>query len=319
MIIFVSTVSHKYTHGFVSKSLNFVRQMSYPVLLARRRLPKATYIFTDFDRLNFWQLELAANVYRQLQAAGCRVLNDPAQALSRLTLLQRLRRIGLNTFCVWPADQISLVDRFPVFIRTISAHRGNLSDLLHNKDELERALKSYISEGWPISDLMISEYRAEPLDGDIFRKLAVHRVGDAFFHAPSTHERHWVAKYGERGVAREAAYAADLKIVRDNPYIDAVEKAFNAAEIAYGRADCALVGGRIEIYEINTNPSMEPWGTHPFPDRLKAIQLFETGYDKAMHALNDTPTGPAIKIKRPDTFTPRHKYLRLLPGHQWTP
>lgn len=319
MIIFVSSVTHKYTHTLVPKSLNFVRQMSYPMLLARRRLPRATYIFSDFDRLNFWQVEVAANVYRQLEAAGCRVLNDPARALPRLALLQRLKRLGINTFSVWPAEQADLVDKFPVFVRTISAHRGNLSDLIHCKEDLLLAVDAYITDGWPISDLMISEYRAEPLHDDVFRKMAVHRVGDALFHAPSAHERNWMAKYGEVGVAGEAAYADDLKIVEDSPYAAHVLKAFDAAGISYGRADCALVEGRVETYEINTNPSMEAWGTHPFQDRFSAIKKFQASYDAAMNDLNEEKSGLTVRISRPKEFTPRHRYLRLLPGHQWTP
>lgn len=81
MIIFVTTCSHRYTNNAIAKVLPFVRQEVYPLLFARRSLPRATYIFTDFDRLNFWQLEYAAHVFRQLSAAGCRVLNDPAAAL----------------------------------------------------------------------------------------------------------------------------------------------------------------------------------------------------------------------------------------------
>ena len=35
-----------------------------------RFLPRATWIFTDFDRLSFWELELAARVYRNLIGSG---------------------------------------------------------------------------------------------------------------------------------------------------------------------------------------------------------------------------------------------------------
>lgn len=319
MIVFVSSVTHRYTHTLVPKSLKFVHQMTYPMFLARRRLPRATYILSDFDRLNFWQVELAANVYRQLESAGCRVLNDPARSLPRLALLQRLNRFGINSFSAWPADQAETVDKFPVFIRTISAHRGNLSNLLNSSEELLLALETYIADGWPISDLMISEYCAEPLHDDVFRKMAVHRVGDSLFHAPSAHERNWMAKYGEAGVAGEAAYAEDLKIIKNSPYTEHIRKAFDVARVTYGRADCALVDGRVEIYEVNTNPSMEEWGTHPFKDRLTGIKAFQSNYDAAMHALNDERSRQEIRIDRAKEFTPRHRYLRLLPGHQWTP
>lgn len=320
MIVFVSTSSHKYAHRAVAQNLSVVKQVTYPTLFARRRLPVATYVFSDFDRLNFWQLEMAAGVFSQLRAAGGRCINDPAKAQDRLTLLQQLKKSGLNTFSVWPAIDVDQVDKFPVFIRTIRAHRGNLTDLIRTPQDLRRELECLVAAGRPLSDLMIAEYRAEPLFDDVYRKLAAYRVGDRVFHAPSVHERSWTAKYGELGIAGADAYRTDLDIMQSNPFEDTLTKAFELANVEYGRIDFGLVGGRPEIYEINTNPSMEGFGDfdHPFEDRRKAIEFSERAYIDALTAL-DTPTGDVVGIKRPQTFTPRSRLRRLLPGYQWTP
>lgn len=320
MIVFVSTASHKYTHEPVAKQFSFVKQVAYPVLLARRRLPHATYIFSDFDRLNFWQLEVAAGVFSQLRNAGCRCLNDPASAQDRLTLLQQLSGGELNTFSAWPAIDAELVDKFPVFVRTIRAHRGNLTDLIETPQALQAELKSLVASGMPLSDLMIAEFRAEPLFDDVYRKLAAYRVGDKLFHAPSVHERNWTAKYGELGIAGADAYRSDLDIITSNPFEDTLMKAFDLANVEYGRVDFGLVGGRPEIYEINTNPCMDGFGNfeHPFEDRRTASEFSENEYIEALTEI-DGSKGPSVKIMRPEAFAPRSKLNRLLPGYQWTP
>lgn len=320
MIVFVSTTSHRYAHKPVAKHLSFVKQITYPVLLARRRLPHATYVFSDFDRLNFWQLEVAANVFSQLRDAGCRCINDPAKAQDRLTLLEQLSGDGRNTFSVWPAIDAERVDKFPVFVRTIRAHRGNLTDLIESPAALRTELDALVASGKPLSDLMIAEYRAEPLFDDVYRKLAAYRVGDRIFHAPSVHERNWTAKYGELGIAGADAYRTDLDIMRSNPFEDTLMKAFELANVEYGRIDFGLVGGHPEIYEINTNPCMDGFGNfeHPFEDRRIASEFSETAYIDALTAING-PKGSSVPIRRPEAFTPRSRLNRLIPGYQWTP
>jgi len=318
MIVFVTTTSHHYTHRRVAAQIPAVRLMPYPLVLARRRLPRATYVFSDVDRLSFWQLELAAHVYRALKAHGCRVLNDPARVLHRLALLRRLQACGINSFTAWPAAEWCAVDRFPVFLRTAAAHRGNLTDPIADRDGLEAAVADLVGRGYPLADLMIAEYRAEPADGDVFRKLAVYRIGDRLIAAPSVHERAWSVKYGQQGVAGEAAYARDLEVVRTNPYGDVAARAFEEAGIEYGRADFGIVDGRAEFYEINTNPMIQPTTRHPFADRLTAFGLSHERYLEAFAAL-DTPAAGRVRVDLPDWLGKQRRLARLLPGYLWTP
>src|SRR5690242_15742486 len=91
------------------------------------RLPRATYIFGDMDRLGFWELELSARLYRVLRAAGMRTLNDPALVKQRFALLRALNRERRNHFQVYRVDDGERPGRFPVFLRTESAHRGTQS------------------------------------------------------------------------------------------------------------------------------------------------------------------------------------------------
>ena len=94
-----------------------------------------------------------------------------------------------------------------MFVRTISAHRGNLTDLLHDPAALHTAVDGLVTQGYPLADLMVVEFRAEPIHGDTYRKLNVYRVGEQLVTAPSVHERSWTAKYGEKHRRWTAALA----------------------------------------------------------------------------------------------------------------
>src|SRR4030095_3452020 len=92
MICFVCTAAHNYTFDrlLAFAGLPKVKVWTYDRLFRARSLPRATWIFTDFDRLNFWELELAARFHRNLVGAQQTVLNDPATVAQRFSLLRRL-------------------------------------------------------------------------------------------------------------------------------------------------------------------------------------------------------------------------------------
>ena len=168
MICFVCTAAHRYT---VTKSLPqfagvpHFKVWSYDRLLRARVLPRATWIFTDLDRLSFWELELAARIHRNLVGAGQRVLNDPATVAQRFSLLRRLYRAGFNRFNVWSVDAEEWPERYPVFLRTQSAHRGALTDLIPDReDRCPREPGPPENDGCPVSvDEPVVEIESERL------------------------------------------------------------------------------------------------------------------------------------------------------------
>lgn len=320
MIHFISTFSHKYTHAQVAEKVPEFKQISYGRFFRQRRKSPGTYIFSDLDRLSFWQLEVAAHYYKQMKLSGWNVLNDPARVLNRFELLQTLKLDGLNSFSVWPAIAAREVDRYPVFLRTRSAHRGNLTDLITNERELITAVSRLNDEGYPMSDLMISEYRASPSSEGVFRKLSVHRIADTYVAMPSVHERHWSAKNGTLGAAGAEGYAADLADISSGRFCDVVAKRFEAANIDYGRADFGLVDGNVEVYEINTNPMMTFSSSHPFKTRVSAFNYARTGYLNAIRRLDTHSPDKKVCIPLPPLIAQHARRLRgLFPGYQWMP
>lgn len=318
MIVLILAGAHKYTHKVLlgRKDYDF-RMRSYNNVLKSAQLERATYIFSDLDRLGFWELELAAHVHRALSAAGARVLNDPARALHRFSLLRQLKDNAFNTFDVWRADEGRLPDRYPVFLRTQSAHRGPLTDLLATESEARAAIAGKLAAGFPLRDLMFVEYCAQPAAPGVYRKLSVFRLGPRMAPSISVHQGSWAAKFGELGIAGQALYDEEREIVRSNRFGDIIRPAFELAGIDYGRADFALVDGKPQIYEINTNPTISPLTEHPFPVRLDSDRDAYDQYHAAMAAL-DTPAGGKPWRLDSDLLAAQRSRDRLVAQARWT-
>lgn len=310
MLCFVVTWPRKTMHRLHEISgMPPHRIWSYDRLFRARRLPFATCIFTDFDRLSYWELELAAHAYRRLQEAGVRVLNDPARATHRFTLLRRLHAAGLNRFGVWRADETDVIDRWPVFLRTELAHRGPLTDLISCRADLHQALDKCLAEGFPLNDLMIVEYCAQPLRPGLFRKYAAYRIGDRLVSALSVHDSDWVVKYGQPGCADESFYQEELESIGNPPDDPALWRAFELARLEFGRVDYALVDGTPQVYEINSNPTIGRLLEHPFAQRLKAARIVEQRLTEAFREI-DSPPGKAIPVT--DPLLTRQRRLDIL-------
>lgn len=316
MIVLFCTRAHARTHRVLEQSGRFrFRVIPYARLFRMRRLPRATFIFTDFDRLDFWDLELAARIYRRVREAGMRALNDPALVSSRFELLQDLARDGMNDFGVWRVDAAPPSEAFPVFLRTESAHRGVLTDLLHDRVALERAVTDALNTGIPRRELMVVQYCAEPLDEGLFRKLALYRVGERTVPALSVHQSTWEAKFGENGVAAQAHYDEEYAAMEGNPFGDRLLPAFERGQVDYGRADFALVSGRPQVYEINTNPSMGRLREHPYPIRLASFRRALEQLQEALAEIDGPASGAAIAL--PDARPLKRRLVHFWKSREW--
>jgi hypothetical protein len=284
VIIFVVTPEHPYTVRPLARHSPGLdlRIATYDQMFGRTQAPRATYVFTDFDRLPMWRLAHAARLYRQLRDAGLRVLNDPARAPSRFGLLRKLYRQGVNTFDAYRVEEGVEPVRWPVFLRAEGGHDAPLTGLMHDWDEARRAIDAAIHAGAPISTLLLIEYAAEPVRPGLFRKLSVFRIGETYVGANCVHEDNWLVKYGTDGIAPPDLYEDDLRIVRDNPFEPALKTVFEIAELDYGRADFGLVGGLAQIYEINSNPHVEFPTEHPSEPRLESYRLFKRNFYDAL-------------------------------------
>lgn len=278
-LVYVTTKDHAYTLDGWASLLSprgiQVQLMSYEHLLPAARVPAATYVLTDFDRLSTSELQAAATVYQRLCAQGLTVLNDPRLFTPRASLLRRLQRAGVNAFdCFLPVSG-EWPDRFPVFLRTLAGHRGVLTELLHDLDACKDAWHKALDDGFTASDLAFIEFAAEPTESGNYQKQAAYRIGDRIVRANTVNERHWMAKNGELGLATDAQYRQELKELDDYPWRDLVMRVFELAGATFGRVDFGITAAGPQFYEINTNPylSISSDATpHPNADRQASQQ-----------------------------------------------
>jgi hypothetical protein len=298
MIIFITTASHGYTHRPVMAEATGFRAAvgSYGWLLPATELPRATYVFTDLDRLSLPNLGRAAAIFRQLRAEGVRVLNDPAQIRSRYGLLRALAATGVNRFNAYRVEENAMPARWPVFLRSEGGHDYPLSDLLHSWDEVQRAIEAAVARGVPIASLLIVEFAAEAARPGVFVKLSVFRVGASMVACTSVTEDTWIVKYGKLGLVGDDYYADELRLLRENPYAEAMRRVFDIARIDYGRVDFGLVEGRPQIYEINTNPDMAIDMEHPSVARLESHRLVKRDYMEALRRIDSPDSADTIRI-----------------------
>jgi hypothetical protein len=146
-----------------------------------------------------------------------------------------------------------------------------------------------LKAGVPPKHLIVVEFSAEPLACGLWRKLSVYRVGDSLFADSCVHNRNWVAKIGEDGIAPADVYADELRIMRENSYGQEMLRVFELASTEYGRVDFGLVSGRPSVWEINTNPMVEFLGDTPSPYRSETRRLFRDHYLAALAALDGAP------------------------------
>jgi hypothetical protein len=297
MIVFVSTAEHSYTHKPVAELEGPVRvaQTTYRDLLPATSLPRATYVFTDLDRLSLWELRLAGLTFRKMREQGLRVLNNPARVLSRWGLLRALRLAGINDFDAYRVEERLRPRRWPVFLRAEGAHLGPISGLLHDWNQVAAEIERAMAKGAPITALLIVEYAGEPILPGLYRKFGSFRIGSAGFAHVCVDEDHWVAKDGKRGITPPHLAEEELRVVRDNPHGPDVARAFDIAGLEYGRADFGLVGGKVQIYEINSNPEILFGNDHPSPLRQEAYRVIRENYLQSLSAI-DTREGGTVAI-----------------------
>ncbi|MBX3118353.1 MAG: hypothetical protein KF784_04750 [Fimbriimonadaceae bacterium] len=228
-----------------------VRPMNYAELFAQNRLPKATYIFSDHERMSPELLRMAAAYAEQMRPYG-RIMNEPDKVLTRHGLLKKLSEQGKNRFRAYRLHEITPEIRFPVFLRADNDHKGPRSGLLQTFAEVEECAASLIAEGFEIHHLLVVEYMAEKGKDGAFRRYGAHRVGDRILPQILTFDSEWQVK--GVGVRSPENAREELDYIRDNPHAQAVWESFQAANIEYGRMDYSVVDGQVQTYEINTNP-----------------------------------------------------------------
>ena len=99
-----------------------------------------------------------------------------------------------------------------------------------------------------------------------------------------------------RDRARQALYKEEYEFVSTHQFAEAMRPVFEIAGVEYGRVDFGLVGGRPQIYEINSNPDVK---LRPKPSEIalrnKSNDLFRKNYLEAMREIDSFARGPRLR------------------------
>lgn len=303
MIIFLLDASHPYTHSDLQghPDLPPVKCYSYDWLLKQKRLPSATYIFTDRERMDHWQVRTFADYYQRINSMGpgFKAINNPATMLNRRALLRKLYVEKVNPYNAYAVTERQTPEQFPVFIRNEFDHHYPVTGLIESAEALEATLAERVAEGHTEDGLLIIEYCAQPHEGQLFRKLSTYKVGDQVFFHDTVHEENWLVKYGTLNAATQAMYEDEYAMIQNNAFAEELRRIFELAGIDYGRADFGIVNGKPVLYEINTNPTTrcpKPDTPHPNATRNQSVQLGWQKYVEALTALDTASAGRPQKI-----------------------
>ena len=285
--------------------LSRVRLIPYDRAFRMRALPAGTYVFADLDRLDVEATERAALLRRLLRENGVRVFNDPIRSMRRFELLRHLYARDLNTFDVYRLTDVSQVRRFPVFLRTEDGHSGSLTPLLHDSEELGRAIDEMVDKGKSRDNKLIVEYIDCRDASKLHQKFGALFVGPQILQATRSWDPDdWVVKGVPTGSGHpplEAYPRADHQCC--------LHEVMQMAHIDYGRADYAVVDDRVQVFEINTNPVVWP------PELLLSIaRALDGERTTGSIPVSDTYTPPWKAIDTPSYYAGRaiHRTLRWL-------
>lgn len=264
MIHYCTTEKHNYTverfmAGWGHVLRPYLQTHTYEALFTRSKIPAGVWIFTDLDRLETQKPETLEIYATAILTAGCPVYNQPLSFLKRYPFLRLLFEQGYNQGNVYRFDEDLSYVRYPVFIRVGDDHYGPRTRLIHNQAQLQHAKTQLTTvKQFPGQSLMITEWVDYRNDEGLYKVFSAYRVGREILpcHIFTGHD--WKLK--------QTALKSEQTVIEEREYMTACShqhslmKRFKKAGVDFGRIDYGLVGGKIHVFEINTNPSLIPRG-----------------------------------------------------------
>lgn len=292
-----------------------IRLKTYEELEGARRLEAGAWIFSGLDRVTPAQRQLAELAWTALESAGpaARPLNRPGRVLLRAPLLEALHRSGVNRFKAVPPSQRLTDLSFPVFVRERDAHTGSLTRLLPDRRALEGALGRLLLRGFRDQDLLIVEFMDTSDESGLFRKFSSYYVDGEVIPKAIRFGREWMLK-ARHSFWDEAKVREQQDWFDRNDWAEDVASVFRLARIDYGRMDYAVADGGIQVWEINTNPTLgrgtginKPAAMHAMRvERAAVSDRFDALFRRAVLALEpDVGAEESIPFDPPPSLLTR--------------
>jgi len=290
----VTHTMQNFLDSWGSELRNQIRIVTYEMLPDAETVPAGTWVFSDIERLSPAQRDLAAQVWAKLRDAGQRTLNHPHHVKTRFDLLTALRSSEHNAFGVWRASE-SGGWRYPVFLREADDHGGSLTGFLQTQDDLDRALVPALMRGHRLEDLLVVEYCDTRSDDGIYRKYSAFNIGGAIIPRHLIFSDEWVVKAPD--LINTEFLDEERIYLEGNPHEEAVREVFAIAAIDYGRIDYGVIDGKIQTWEINTNPVVMLMPEEYDPRHILAQEHFAHRVVPALAAIDTRHESPDVPIQ----------------------
>lgn len=302
MIVYLVTDQHQYTvesflHEWQPGLAKRVKVLAYEALPQTTSLPLGTYIFSDIELLGPASTEMAVQVWDTLSRSDhpLQLYNHPRRVMRRDELLRTLSVSGRNQFeARHPSDGLGGL-KFPVFLRNGRDHAGPSTLLLHNAAELRQALWIQRLRRADMKHMLVVEFCDTADETGLYRKYSSYAEGDRIIPRHVFFSSKWVQKNPD--MLSDAQAAEQMDYLQTNPHHEQIQDIFRTARIDYGRIDYSLLDGQIQVWEINTNPTIiHPRNEYP-ANALGAQNYFVERLSKAWAALDNVQEGePDVPI-----------------------
>ena len=307
MIFYLVAKGHNYTMNYFLKLwgeglTSRIQAVSYDYAIKKKLSVPGTYIFADIERLSLNQKKSATEMWEQLSQRGnnIRLVNHPAFSMTRFELLRTLHEHGINEHNIYRLDEDRMALCFPVFLRSAMLHNGALTPLLHTPADLETSIAKLLRHGQIPEDILIVEFTDTSGSYGIFRKYASFFMDNRVIPRHIFFSREWMLKLPD--LTDEKMLREELRYITDNPHEQQIRDIFHLARIDYGRIDYGMLNGKIQVWEINTNPMLAGPVSSKNPKRWHAHTLFVRNI---ISAFEDIDCGTDAKITIPFSVAER--------------
>jgi len=268
-----------------------MRLIRYEWTRWRRGLPGGAYLFTNVEALDprmFMRACLLADCIRDHDPDAL-ILNDPRAVLRRYELCRTLFRDGINSFDCYRVDEGRVPQRWPVFLRGEYDHYGGAPTLIESPEALAAALAVPSPRTCDRARRLMVEFIDTRQGASAYRKYSVFRIGTQLIPAHLYFGEHWMVKMNRPPNPEELA--EEESFIDSNPHAEEVMRVFDRAGIDYGRIDYSVGEHGIEVWEINTNPTVINRHIVAMQDRRHVVEPVIARIADALVAIADQGTG----------------------------
>lgn len=271
----------------------------YGDLDLREPIPAGLHIFADFERLRPLEKNYVQAIHDRMQQhpESYQTINSPALWSGRLGLNQSLSAAGRNDYRAFRLADIPPDLKFPVFVRWENEHSGSLGEPVATRSAIKERANQYAQGRQRLNrhKLLVVEHLDVISPDGYYRKYSAQKIGDRLFSRHLFFSKGWVTKNSD--LIEPSMNAEELEFIRTFPDHDDVLEAFRLAGLDYGRIDYGFVNGRMQVWEINTNPIVLHRPHMIEPERMEGQQISGQAILAWLRQLDaESPQGPDRRL-----------------------